>query len=210
MTNIFSVENRANTITYSRVLACFLMVLVAPFYNHTQKYLALLICAYLAITDKLDGTIARSKYGKVTDKGKKLDPLADKFSIFIVYAIIFWHHMIPLWIFALIVCRDIYITHLRGDAEKQGIIISAQPSGKIKTAIAFGLALLLLARTPISEIHPPYLIWAKNIIGYIHAIPENLILLTIYCLALVTIYSIFEYKYYYRKVVSLMLSKKHA
>jgi len=194
-------ENRANTITYTRLIGCVLMLLAAPFDSAMGKYCALFLCLYLGATDMLDGIIARSRYGAITDLGKKLDPLADKIAVIVIYSVILWHHMIPLWIFTLIVSRDFLTTFLRGSAEKKGIIISAQISGKIKTIIAFGLAFILLARTPV-KYHDTIFIWPKLVIDAIHQIPEIIVLIIMYSLVIVTIITIAEYLLHYKKLMS--------
>lgn len=203
MFKLWSKENRANTITYTRLIGCVAMLVIAPINSIEGKYCALFLCLYLGITDMLDGMIARSRYGKITELGKKLDPLADKIAIIVIYSAILWHRMIPLWLFTLIISRDFFINYLRGSAEKKGVVISARISGKIKTIIAFGLAFILLARIPVQYHIPTTILWPKIIIDYIHLIPETIVFVIMYMLALVTIATIVEYLLYYKKVMAL-------
>ena len=100
-----------------------------------------------ALTDMLDGKIAR-KYNLVTDFGKFIDPLADKFMVISSQiAILFWmvlrsdgekqHVILPMifvWVVLLILLRELGVTSLRlVVAGKSGIVVAASFLGKMKT-----------------------------------------------------------------------------
>ena len=93
-----------------------------------------------SVTDLLDGRIAR-KYGLVTDLGKFLDPLADKFMVIGALLCIFFanrhiNSLTILYFAALIVVifREFAVTSIRLIASsKKGIVIAANILGKIKT-----------------------------------------------------------------------------
>ena len=68
-------DHRANTVTVVRLI---LSVGLLPLILSGNQVLALGIFIVLASTDCVDGALARSKHGKITDVGKWLDPLADK------------------------------------------------------------------------------------------------------------------------------------
>ena len=94
-----------------------------------------------AFTDMLDGKIAR-KYNLVTDFGKFLDPLADKFMVIgAMLCILFTNadnlHMFTLYFFALIVVvfRELAVTSIRlvAASGKEKVVIAANMLGKIKT-----------------------------------------------------------------------------
>ena len=59
-------------------------------------------------SDALDGFLAR-RYGWQTELGTLLDPLADKFLIAAMYLVFTLQGLIPLWLVALILTRDILI-----------------------------------------------------------------------------------------------------
>jgi CDP-diacylglycerol--glycerol-3-phosphate 3-phosphatidyltransferase len=61
-----------------------------------------------ALTDKLDGVIAR-RYQQVTEWGKILDPLADKIGVGVVALVLLVREEIPLWFVGLLILRDILI-----------------------------------------------------------------------------------------------------
>lgn len=95
-----------------------------------------------AFTDMLDGKIAR-KYNLVTDFGKFIDPLADKFMVISsMIAILVWmllnKDIVPalvfVWVVLIILLRELGVTSLRlVVAGKSGIVVAASILGKIKT-----------------------------------------------------------------------------
>ncbi len=107
------------------------------------------IFAVTAFTDMLDGKIAR-KYGLVTNFGKFIDPLADKFMVFaallslcVVYGEIA-HFFI--YVSILIFFRELGVTSLRLVVSGQsGIVVAASFLGKMKTVSQiFGILLIIL------------------------------------------------------------------
>ena len=104
-------------------------------------YLSNLICAILfigtAVTDMLDGKIAR-KYNLITDFGKFLDPIADKFMVIGSMFVILYRfpHLRTLMIFTLIIVvfRELAVTSMRLVVSTgQNIVVAANYLGKIKT-----------------------------------------------------------------------------
>ena len=94
------------------------------------------------LTDMLDGKIAR-KYNLVTDFGKFIDPLADKFMVIgSQIAILVWMMLngetklalVFVWVVLIILLRELGVTSLRlVVAGKSGIVVAASLLGKIKT-----------------------------------------------------------------------------
>ena len=95
-----------------------------------------------ALTDMLDGKIAR-KYNLVTDFGKFIDPLADKFMVIgsqiaiMAYLFLIGENtegLIFMGLVLLILLRELGVTSLRlVVAGKSGIVVAASMLGKIKT-----------------------------------------------------------------------------
>ena len=102
--------------------------------NFWARIAALLIFSAAAITDTIDGMLAR-KYGYVTTLGKFLDPLADKLlvSVALVSFVGLREIHIPSWMVVLIISREFIISGLRSLAASKDVIISAHKSGKFKT-----------------------------------------------------------------------------
>lgn len=91
-----------------------------------------------ATTDYLDGAVARAT-GQVSKLGRMLDPLVDKVlvcgSLIILAAIDSLRMMIPAWIVAVIVIREILVTTLRGMVEQSGHSFAADSLGKWKMLV---------------------------------------------------------------------------
>ena len=76
--------------TKSNLLSLFRLLLAIPFWflldnfkSDTVRYFTFFLCVFGAITDILDGFLAR-KFNQVTEMGKIIDPLADKVVIGII------------------------------------------------------------------------------------------------------------------------------
>ena len=102
-----------------------------------------LVYALTALTDMLDGKIAR-KYNLVTDFGKFIDPLADKFMVLGSMAtILVWmllraqatQAIIFTWLVLLILFRELAVTSLRLVVAGKGkkVDLAANLFGKLKT-----------------------------------------------------------------------------
>lgn len=93
-----------------------------------------------SITDMLDGKIAR-KYNLVTDFGKLMDPLADKFMVIgamtaIVYRTAGIHQAMFIITLLVVVFRELAVTSLRLVASASGgKVVAANLWGKIKTVV---------------------------------------------------------------------------
>jgi CDP-diacylglycerol---glycerol-3-phosphate 3-phosphatidyltransferase len=127
------INNLANKITLARILLVpvFIIVLVSDFVQ--SKYVALTIFLILALSDLLDGYIARKRH-EITKMGAILDPLADK--LLVGAALIFLiGRGVESWMAYVIIARELIITALRTVASTKGSNISAKVSGKIKTLL---------------------------------------------------------------------------
>lgn len=106
-------------------------------------YLSCFLCAALfigtSITDMLDGKIARRE-GLVTDFGKFLDPVADKFMVIGTMFIILYKpefagiRTLMLATIIIVVFRELAVTSMRLVVSSgEGIVIAANMLGKVKT-----------------------------------------------------------------------------
>ena len=132
--------NLPNTLSLLRVVLTPLFMLAAILLQDApiwcRIFPALLFLA-AAITDLLDGMIAR-KQGIVTDFGKFIDPLADKFMIFAacITLLVIEPAIAPVfvWVSAVVMLRELAVTSLRlVVAGKSGIVVAASFFGKCKT-----------------------------------------------------------------------------
>ncbi len=151
--------NLANKLTLSRVVIVIPIVILLYFPNKVFCLLATVLFMLGAITDMLDGHIAR-KEKMVTSFGKFLDPLADKLlicSILIMFVYLEW---VPAWVTIIIVCRELLVTGLRAMAADAGVVIAADRYGKAKTIVQ-SLALIPLT------IHYPWFGFDPNPLGMV-------------------------------------------
>ena len=117
------------------------------------KFVALGLFIIGAITDFLDGKIAR-KYNMVTNLGKFLDPIADKLLVNCALILVAVDGTIiapyGAIVLAIFVGRDLVVDMLRQVASARGIVIAADKLGKYKTFsqdIALPLLILFSALT---------------------------------------------------------------
>lgn len=141
--------NLPNKITISRICLIPLVIFffMADFIPY-GKLVAALIFGIAAITDNIDGRIAR-KRGLVTDLGKFLDPIADKILVMSgLLLIVAWPvtggfdsalpAVKPVWLGILctiiILGRELIISAFRQIAATKKLVLAADKSGKIKAA----------------------------------------------------------------------------
>ncbi len=129
--------NLPNKLTLLRILLVpiFMVFLLTRFkgsYSVYAQYFALGIFILAAITDGLDGYIAR-RQGTITRLGKLIDPLADKLLISGALIALVDMGKITSWPAIIIIGREFAITGLRMIVASEGKIIVASSLGKIKT-----------------------------------------------------------------------------
>ena len=122
----------------------FMVVMLLPVFTNfseTTDMILTLAGAVLfiaaSITDMLDGKIAR-KYNLITDFGKFLDPIADKFMVIGALFVVLYKFeaiRIPMiFVILIIVFRELAVTSMRLVVSTgQNIVIAANYLGKIKT-----------------------------------------------------------------------------
>jgi len=108
--------------------------------------LAAVVFAVAAITDFLDGRIARAR-DEVTSLGVFMDLTADKVLVAGVMIAMVEVGLLPTWIAATILGRELVIGGIRQLAASESVVIAARALGKAKTlATLVGVFVLLLAR----------------------------------------------------------------
>ena len=147
--------NIANRLTIARIvmIPLFLLIMCFPkdvlgMVNNFDSnlsiswVLAMIIFTIASITDFLDGYLAR-KYHLITNFGKFADPLADKLLVMTAFITLVGAGVIPMWIVAVIVCRELAVTGLRLLLVNDGEVLAAAWPGKVKTATQM-LAIIFL------------------------------------------------------------------
>lgn len=137
------------------------------------KLVALLIFIVAALTDLLDGKIAR-KRNIVTNFGKFLDPIADKILTSTVLFLIIADGTIPNpWgaiIVTIIIAREFMVSALRLLAANKGVVLAADMWGKAKTfvqMIALPICIILSYIYTCGFAPPGWLVLLVEILAYV-------------------------------------------
>ena len=148
------VGGQAPLLNIANALTCLRLVLVPVFVaalfteggtDATWRLAAFTVFAVAALTDRLDGQLARSR-GLVTWFGALADPIADKALTGAALIGLSILTVVPWWVTIVILGREIGITVLRFVVIRRGVI-PASRGGKAKTVaqtVAIGLFLLPL------------------------------------------------------------------
>lgn len=135
--------NLPNLLTMLRIalipVALWLIVEGTP----RASFCAAMVYAVSAVTDFLDGWIAR-RQGLVSVLGKFLDPLADKLLVISSLVAMVAMHRVPAWAVIVIIARELSITSLRVIAMSEGVTIAAGQGGKEKAALQMVAVLMLM------------------------------------------------------------------
>ncbi|HQZ27498.1 MAG: CDP-alcohol phosphatidyltransferase family protein [Verrucomicrobiales bacterium] len=111
----------ANKITITRMLLIPGFIVFAAYYSESitagkedvsYRIIALLFFATAALSDAVDGYIARN-YNQSTALGRVLDPVADKLLLLsgiLMLSLTNWHSGLPIWFAVLVIARDVLIT----------------------------------------------------------------------------------------------------
>lgn len=135
--------NLPNKLTVVRIVLAplFLALALWEFPFHYAVSLVVFIAA--ALTDMLDGKIARSR-NLITNLGKFLDPLADKMLTTAAFLLFLAIDKMNVWALMLILTREFMVTSVRLLAAKGGKVIAASMWGKAKTVAQFIAIIFML------------------------------------------------------------------
>ena len=140
-----------NILTMGRIVLIPFVLYFIDNYSPVRSFVAMLIYVGAALTDSLDGYLAR-KRKQVSVLGKFLDPLADKLIVTSVLVYLTAMDRCPSWLVVALLARELAVTGLRSIAVSEGLVISASDSGKQKTALQLVGTIFLL-------IHFKYPVW---------------------------------------------------
>ncbi|MEI6738953.1 MAG: CDP-alcohol phosphatidyltransferase family protein [Gemmatimonadaceae bacterium] len=151
--------NLPNLITVSRIALTPLIAWLPFTTSWTARFIAFALFLVAAITDYWDGYLAR-QHNLVTDLGRLLDPLADKLLLLatLIPMYLLQRHALfvssatdmplsapfrfvtplgsvalPLWIVAVVLGRELFMTIFRQIAARRGLVIAAIGPAKWKT-----------------------------------------------------------------------------
>ena len=167
--------NVPNKLTLLRIILVPVFVVIYYIGFTGWNYWAAAIFIIAAITDAIDGRIAR-RTGQVTDFGKFADPIADKLLVMSALLILMEWGKVAAWIAIILLAREFIISGFRLVAAGKGTVIAAGITGKIKTVVQIVAISVMLFDDPIEK-------WT--------GIPIGIILL--YISAALSIWSCVEY-----------------
>ncbi len=178
--------NLPNKLTLLRIILIPIFVVIYYIGFTGWNYWAAAIFIIAAITDMIDGKIAR-KTCQVTDFGKFADPIADKLLVMSALLILMEWGKVSAWIAIILLAREFIISGFRLVAAGKGTVIAAGITGKIKTVVQIVALSVLLFDDPIQK-------WT--------GIPLGMILL--YISAALSVWSCIEYIVKNRQALSQM------
>ena len=123
------------------VLRFFLIPFTVYYLINDQFILAIIFLFISGLTDVLDGTIAR-KFNFITNFGKLIDPLADKFTQLSLLGTLVVKNIIPLWILVIVLIKEAAMVAGASFLYGKELVVSSKWYGKAATVL-FYLAILL-------------------------------------------------------------------
>ena len=169
--------NIPNFLTSIRILLIpiFIAFFIDP--SPLRSALAAIVFGIAALTDLLDGYLAR-RWKQITTLGKLLDPIADKLLVLSALILLVDFQRVASWIVIVIIGREIAMTGLRALASSDGIILSADKTGKYKLFLQVLSILLLIVDYDAPYIHfrtvGTVLLWISMILAILSAIQYTL------------------------------------
>lgn len=135
--------NLPNKLTLLRILLTFVFMFFLFSQGLAAKITALIIFSLAALTDLLDGMIAKSR-NLITNFGKIMDPIADKILVLAAFLSFIQLQLIPAWTVIVIIARESIITSLRLFALSKGVVIAASQGGRQKTVSQMAAIFIIL------------------------------------------------------------------
>jgi CDP-diacylglycerol--glycerol-3-phosphate 3-phosphatidyltransferase len=150
------IHNLPNILTIFRIVVTPLIVwLLVGFDALTLHMIAFALFFVASLTDLFDGMLAR-KLQVVTEFGKFMDPLADKILVNSTFITLNMLDIVPIWITAIVILRDIVVTLLRWVMLANGASMNTSQLAKLKTTFQYvsmyvGLVFILMGHFPVLD-----------------------------------------------------------
>jgi CDP-diacylglycerol---glycerol-3-phosphate 3-phosphatidyltransferase len=202
-----------NAITVARIVMAPMVGALLFIPTFSARLAAWILFLVAAFSDLWDGHLAR-KHGWISDFGKLLDPMADKLLLmatFIPFYVLSHGSSphgtlvavgeLPLWVVLVIFGREILITVIRSIAARQGTVIPAGSSGKLKAVfqnIFIGTAIAWLAINSAALNQGWYGMRSWTYWTYFHGF---VFLASLAIAVFLTVYSLVVYLYQWRRLL---------
>lgn len=138
---------KANLATFSRLPLSLLLALFIYWTSPYAPWLASLTIVLAALTDTLDGYLAR-KEGKVSTLGIYMDAAIDKIFVFSGLIALLDRGLVPQWMVLIIFFRDTLLGGLRSFAAAERTVIPANQWGKHKTTLTWIALIAVIMQWP--------------------------------------------------------------
>ncbi len=164
--------NLPNVLTLFRIflIPVFVLFFIEP--TPDRSLIAAVVFAVAAVTDLLDGYIAR-RTGQVTKLGKLLDPIADKLLVLSALILLVNIDRVSALVAILVIARELAVTGIRAIAAGERLILAAERTGKYKMALqVVAIVLLILEGTGLAELGNVHLagtvtLYLSLVLGYL-------------------------------------------
>ncbi|MEM8727721.1 MAG: CDP-alcohol phosphatidyltransferase family protein [Chlamydiota bacterium] len=142
--NPFSMLNPPNSLSFMRAPLALLFII-----EHTTLRLVVIILAMLS--DCIDGYLAR-RYHFTSRFGAILDPMMDKFFVYVTLIVLFFEGRIALWQATTMLSRDfflfLFLSYLGLTGVWRNLEVQAIRWGKVTTAAQFIVLIVLVLKIP--------------------------------------------------------------
>lgn len=136
--------NLANILTLTRFIIAPLFIISFSFHTLSSYIICFILAGLIELSDLFDGKIARRNQ-QISDFGKLMDPFADSLSRFTIFLCFLSARLAPVWIIAIFFYRDVLVSVIRVFSMRQGVVVAARKSGKVKAWAQATSILLILA-----------------------------------------------------------------
>lgn len=170
--------NTANKITVARILLTPLFMVFFLMGEGVWPIVAGGVFLLAALTDKLDGYVARKK-NEISTLGKFLDPLADKLLVIAALVCMVEAGMAASYLVVIIIARELVVTSFRIIAMGKGVELAADIWGKVKTVCQMAAVICLMVErvlSPGSYLVGTIVLWIAagvTILSGVHYIYKN-------------------------------------
>ncbi len=162
-----------NVLSLGRIVLIPVVVLLLASDRGGLRWLAFGVFAAGALSDLLDGYLAR-RHAMATPVGAWLDPLSDKLFVIVPALVLSLRGEFPWWATAVIVLREVAVSLLRWRLDQRGVSMPASTAGKAKTFSQVSAVALSIAPLP-SDLDP--LVLAVVLVAVVLTVYSGLIYL---------------------------------
>jgi len=170
--------NLPNKLTMARIALTFIFIFLISQSNLASIVMAAIVFSLASLTDYYDGHLAR-KHNLISDFGKLMDPIADKFLILAAFLAFVRMQIVEDWMVILILGREIVVTSLRLFAVTKGKVLAAEKGGKHKTVSQIVAIFTILGFVIFKELLTATSLWSPLVEMWWRAGIDILMLVTV-------------------------------